>query len=60
MPETALTPPHSPQHIKHIWCSQCQRPMSLVRSEYLGLRYDIRTFECAECKREEMAVVKRA
>jgi hypothetical protein len=34
--------------------------MRLVRTERLGLGYDMRTFECPECKRDEMAIMKRA
>ena len=34
--------------------------MTIVRIERLGLGYDMRTFECPDCKREELKVVKRA
>ena len=59
MPATEFTP-HSPKPVEHAMCPQCQRPMWLVRIERLGLGYHMRTFECPECKREEVAVVKQA
>jgi hypothetical protein len=34
-------------------------PMGIIRIERLGLGYDMRTFECLECKRQELQVVKR-
>jgi hypothetical protein len=49
-----------PNYIKHVACPQCQRPMTIVRSERLGLGYDMRTLKCLECKREAAVVVKRA
>jgi DNA polymerase III alpha subunit (gram-positive type) len=46
--------------IPHAICPQCQNPTLVMHVERLGLGYYMRTFECAECKREEMKVVKRA
>jgi hypothetical protein len=34
--------------------------MLIISIEPLGLGYDLRTFECRECQREEMKVVHRA
>jgi hypothetical protein len=31
-----------------------------ISIEPLGLGYDLRTFECSECEREELKVVHRA
>ncbi len=61
MPVTAFTP-HAPKPVPHANCSQCQRPMWIVRIQPvgLGLDMDMRTFECPECKREETVIVKRA
>jgi hypothetical protein len=35
-------------------------PIGLISIELLGLGYDMRTFECVECKRQERKVIKRA
>jgi hypothetical protein len=60
MPHTAYTP-HSPQkRIEGDLCPHCQMPMGIIRIEALGLGYEMRTYECLECKREELQVVKRA
>jgi hypothetical protein len=59
MPQIAYTPP-TPKHIEPAICPKCQTPMGIVRIERLGLGYNMRTFECSNCKREEMAVVKQA
>jgi hypothetical protein len=34
--------------------------MWIVRIQPVGLGFDMRTFECPECKREATVVVKRA
>ena len=34
--------------------------MWIVRIQPVGLGLDMRTFECAECQREETVVAKRA
>jgi hypothetical protein len=52
---TALTP----ERIEGDLCPQCQMPMGIIRIEQLGLGYDMRTYACVECKREELKVVKR-
>jgi hypothetical protein len=59
MPVTAHTAyaPHAPRYMEAM-CPLCQRPMLIVRIQRLGLGYDIRTFECPQCKREEAGVVK--
>jgi hypothetical protein len=59
MPATAYTQ-ETPYYVEHVACPQCQMPMTIVRIERLGLGYDMRTYECLECKREELKVVKRA
>ena len=60
MPHTAYTPHSPPKRIEGDLCPQCQMPMGIIRIEQLGLGYDMRTFECLECKRQELQVVKRA
>jgi hypothetical protein len=60
MAQTATYTPHSPKRIEGDLCPQCQMPMGIIRIEQLGLGYDLRTFECLECKRQELRVVKRA
>jgi DNA polymerase III alpha subunit (gram-positive type) len=57
MSVTAITP-RAPKYIESAMCPQCQRPMLIVRIQRVGLGYDMRTFECPQCKREEAAVVK--
>ena len=57
MPVATHTP-HALQYVERAMCPHCQRPMLIVRIERLGLGYDMRTFECPQCKREEAAVVK--
>ena len=59
MPATAFTP-HTPKPIPLATCPQCQRPMWIVRIQPVGLGFDMRTFECPECKRDATVVVKRA
>jgi DNA polymerase III alpha subunit (gram-positive type) len=57
MTVTTITP-RAPKYLERAMCPQCQRLMLIVRSQRLGLGYDMRTFECPQCKREEAAVVK--
>jgi hypothetical protein len=60
MAHTATHTQHSPKRIEGDLCPQCQMPMGIIRIEPLGLGYDMRTYECLECKRQELQVVKRA
>ena len=39
-------------------CPNCATPMSLVRVEPDKADHDMRTYQCATCKRSESAVVK--
>jgi hypothetical protein len=41
-------------------CPQCGTAMCMVLVRSLGLGYDMHSFECAECNREEMKVARRA
>jgi hypothetical protein len=41
-------------------CPKCGTAMLIISIEPLGLGYDLRTFECHECERQEMKVVHRA
>jgi hypothetical protein len=59
MPGTAFTP-HSPTRIFGPLCPKCGTAMLIIRIEPIGLGYDLRTFECSECQRQEMKVVNRA
>jgi hypothetical protein len=59
MPGTEYTP-HSPKYITSPLCPKCGTAMLIIRMECLGLGYDLRTFECRECQREEMKVVHRS
>jgi hypothetical protein len=56
MPFTAYAP-HAPKYVEAM-CPQYQRSMLIVRIQRLGFGYDMRTFECPQCKCEEAAVVK--
>lgn len=58
MPQIAYTP-HAPKHIAPAICPHCQKPMWIVRIERLGLGYHMQTFECSDCKREQMVVLKQ-
>jgi hypothetical protein len=57
---TAHTLHSPPKRIEGDLCPQCQMPMGIIRIEALGLGYDMRTYQCLECKREELKVVKGA
>lgn len=51
--------PHSPKQIEGPFCPKCGSAMLIIRIERLGLGYALQTFECHECRREEMKVVNR-
>ena len=59
MPSTEYTL-HFPQRVDGLLCPKCGTAMLIISIEPLGLGYDLRTFECRECQREEMKVVHRA
>jgi hypothetical protein len=59
MPGTEYTL-HSPKRVDGPLCPKCATAMLIIRIEPLGFGYDLRTFECSECHREEMKVVNRA
>jgi hypothetical protein len=59
MPSTEHTL-HFPQRVDGPLCPKCETAMLIISIEPLGLGYDLRTFECRECQREEMKVVHRA
>jgi hypothetical protein len=60
MTHMAYTPHSPPKRIEGDLCLRCQMPMGIIRIEQLGSGYDVRTYECLECKRQELQVVKRA
>jgi hypothetical protein len=59
MPSTEYTL-RFPQRVDGPLCPKCGTGMLIINIEPLGLGYDLRTFECRECQREEMKVVHRA
>jgi hypothetical protein len=59
MPSTEYTP-HFSERVDGPLCPKCETAMLIISIEPLGLGYDLRTFECCECQREEMKVVHRA
>jgi hypothetical protein len=60
MPPGTEYTPHSPKRVDGPLCPKCGTAMLIISIEPLGLGYDLRTFECRECQREEMKVVHRA
>jgi hypothetical protein len=59
MPSTEYTL-HFLQRVDGPLCPKCGTAMLIISIEPLGLGYDLRTFECRVCQREEMKVVHRA